>query len=56
VQDTAVMLRAMKYASMFNTRRAQHCQDNSLVKNGVMNAGYNSTVLGLPGWIPLARR
>lgn len=53
VQDTAVMLRAMKYASMFNTVVSQHCQDNSLVKNGVMNAGYNSTVLGLPGMDPL---
>ena len=53
VQDTAVMLRAMKYASMFNTVVSQHCQDNALVKNGVMNAGYNSTVLGLPGMDPL---
>ena len=53
VQDAAVMLRAMKYASMFNTVVSQHCQDNSLVKGGVMNAGYNSTVLGLPGMDPL---
>ncbi len=53
VQDTGVMLRAMKYASMFNTVVSQHCQDNALVKNGVMNAGYNSTVLGLPGMDPL---
>ena len=53
VQNAAVMLRAMKYASMFDTVVAQHCQDNALVKNGVMNAGYNSTVLGLPGMDPL---
>lgn len=53
VQDTAVMLRTMKYASMFNALVSQHCQDNALVKNGVMNAGYNSTVLGLPGMDPL---
>lgn len=53
VQNTAVMLRAMKYASMFDTVVAQHCQDNALVKNGVMNAGYHSTVLGLPGMDPL---
>ena len=53
VQDTAVMLRAMKYASMFDTLIAQHCQDNSLVGKGVMNSGYNSTVLGLPGMDPL---
>ncbi|MGD0784982.1 MAG: dihydroorotase [Sedimentisphaerales bacterium] len=55
VQNTAVMLRAMKYASMFkNIVISQHCQDNSLAGSGVMNAGYNSTVLGLPGIDPLA--
>lgn len=54
VQDAAVMLRAMKYASMFNLLVSQHCQDDSLAKNGVMNAGYNATVLGLPGMDPLA--
>ncbi|NLK41032.1 MAG: dihydroorotase [Planctomycetes bacterium] len=53
VQNTAVMLRAMKYASMFNTLVAQHCQDNTLIKDGVMNSGYHSTVLGLPGMDPL---
>lgn len=54
VQNAAVMLRAMKYASMFGRIVAQHCQDDSLARNGVMNAGYNSTVLGLPGIDPLA--
>lgn len=54
VQDAAVMLRAMKYASMFNLVVSQHCQDESLGRNGVMNAGYNATVLGLPGMDPLA--
>jgi len=54
VQDTAVMLRAMKYASMFNRVISQHCEDRSLAKDGVMNAGYNATVLGLPGMDPLA--
>lgn len=49
VQDASVMLRALKYASMFGKVVSQHCQDNSLAKNGVMNSGYNSTVLGLPG-------
>jgi dihydroorotase len=54
VQDTAVMLRALKYAAMFNTVIAQHCQDNSLGTAGVMSSGYNSTILGLPGIDPLA--
>ena len=54
VQDPSVMLRALKYAAMFNTVIAQHCQYDSLAKNGVMNSGYNSTVLGLPGLDSLA--
>jgi dihydroorotase len=54
VQDTAVMLRALKYAAMFDTVIAQHCQDDSLGTGGVMNSGYNSTILGLPGIDPLA--
>ena len=54
VQDASVMLRALKYAGMFNKVVTQHCQDNSLAKNGVMNSGYNSTVLGLPGIDSLA--
>ncbi|MFA5554813.1 MAG: dihydroorotase, partial [Phycisphaerae bacterium] len=49
VQDPAVMLKALKYAAMFDKVISQHCQDNNYCKNGVMNAGYNSTVLGLPG-------
>jgi dihydroorotase len=54
VQDTAVMLRALKYAAMLDTVIAQHCQDDSLGTGGVMNSGYNSTILGLPGIDPLA--
>lgn len=54
VQNSAVMLRAMKYAKMFDVVIAQHCQDNSFAANGVMNAGYQSTILGLPGMDALA--
>ncbi len=54
VQNSAVMLRAMKYARMFDVVIAQHCQDDSFAANGVMNAGYCSTVLGLPGMDALA--
>ena len=54
VQDTAVMLRALKYAKMFDMVVAQHCQDDSIAGKGVMNAGYCSTVLGLPGIDALA--
>ncbi len=49
VQNPAVMLRALKYAAMFDVVIAQHCQDDSFAGNGVMNAGFHSTILGLPG-------
>ncbi|MHC4482070.1 MAG: dihydroorotase, partial [Planctomycetota bacterium] len=54
VQDPAVMLRALKYAAMFDVVIAQHCQDNGFSGNGVMNSGYFSTILGLPGIDALA--
>jgi dihydroorotase len=54
VQNSAVMLRALKYAKMFDVVIAQHCQDNSFAGDGVMNAGYCSTILGLPGMDALA--
>jgi len=54
VQDPAVMLRALKYASMFDVVVAQHCQDDGFAADGVMNAGFHSTVLGLPGIDALA--
>jgi dihydroorotase len=54
VQDPAVMLRALKYAAMFDVVVAQHCQDEGFTGKGVMNSGYYSTILGLPGIDPLA--
>jgi len=54
VQDPAVMLRVLKYAAMFDKVIAQHCQDDSFTADGVMNAGYCATILGLPGMDKLA--
>jgi len=54
VQEPSVMLRALKYAGMFNMVVAQHCQDEGFAGDGVMNAGYYSTILGLPGIDALA--
>jgi dihydroorotase len=54
VQDPAVMLRALKYAKMFDVVISQHCQDNRIAGGGVMNSGYYSTILGLPGMDALA--
>jgi len=54
IQNPAVMLRALKYAGMLDVVIAQHCQDDNIAGNGVMNAGYCASVLGLPGMDPLA--
>ena len=54
VQNPSVMLRALKYAAMFDVVIAQHCQDDSFAGQGVMNAGFHSTILGLPGADALA--
>ena len=50
VQNNAVMRRAVEYARMVNLPVLDHCQDYDLVGNGVINEGYWSTLLGLPGW------
>ncbi len=39
-----------EYAKMFDLPVMDHCQDYSLVTDGVMHEGYWSTVLGLRGW------
>jgi dihydroorotase len=50
VQNHEVMRRAVEYARMFGLPVLDHCQDYSLVGNGVMHEGEWSLRLGLPGW------
>ena len=50
VQNNDMMRRALEYAKMFDLPVLDHCQDYSLVIDGVMREGYWSTVLGLRGW------
>jgi len=50
VQNHEVMRRAVEYARMFEMPVMDHCQDYSLVGNGVMHEGEWSLRLGLPGW------
>jgi len=50
VQNHEVMRRAVEYARMFNLPVMDHCQDYSLVGDGVMHEGEWSLRLGLPGW------
>ena len=50
VQNHEVMRRALEYARMFALPVLDHCQEYSLVGNGVMHEGEWSLRLGLPGW------
>jgi len=50
VQNHELMRRALEYAKMFDLPVMDHCQDYSLVTEGVMHEGRWSTSLGLQGW------
>src|SRR5256885_1215545 len=50
VQNHELMRRALEYANMFDLPVMDHCQDYSLVTDGVMHEGYWSMALGLRGW------
>ena len=50
VQDSGMMRRVMDYASQFGKVVMSHCQDESLVGEGQINEGAQSTKLGLAGW------
>ncbi len=49
IMDSSIMRLALEYAGMFNIPVISHCEDKYLSGEGVMNEGYVSTVLGLPG-------
>jgi dihydroorotase len=49
IKNSEVMRRALEYSRMFNKPIINHCEDTDLVRDGVMNEGYISTVLGLSG-------
>jgi dihydroorotase len=50
VQNNELMRRACEYAKMFDLPVMDHCQDYSLVTEGVMHEGYWSLALGLRSW------
>ncbi|HVV02414.1 MAG TPA: dihydroorotase [Verrucomicrobiae bacterium] len=50
IQNNDLMRRALEYARMFDLLVMDHCQDYSLVTDGVMHEGYWSLALGLRGW------
>lgn len=50
VQSNELMRRAVEYAAMFDLPVMDHCQDEALTEDGVMNEGEWSLKLGLRGW------
>ncbi len=49
IQNSLIMRRVMEYASMLGLPALVHCEDKTLVADGVMNEGICSTILGLRG-------
>jgi dihydroorotase len=49
VINSQIMRRVLEYAKMFKLTVISHCEDLNLSAEGVMNEGYNSTILGLRG-------
>jgi dihydroorotase len=49
IQNSLIMRRVMEYAAMLGLPALVHCEDKTLVADGVMNEGICSTVLGLRG-------
>lgn len=49
VKDASLMKKALEYAAMFDIMVISHCEEEALSEEGVMNEGYNSTILGLRG-------
>jgi dihydroorotase len=50
IQNNELMRRALEYARMFDLPVMDHCQDYSMVTDGVMHEGFWSATLGLRGW------
>lgn len=50
IQNHEMMRRALEYSTMFGLLVMDHCQDYSMVTDGVMHDGHVSTMLGLRGW------
>ncbi|MFC4409277.1 dihydroorotase [Chungangia koreensis] len=49
IQEAGMMYEAMKDAAEINMPIVAHCEDNSLIYNGVMHEGKRNHELGLPG-------
>lgn len=53
LKSPSLMKKALEYSSMFDITVISHCEDLDMADEGVMNEGYQSTIMGLKG-IPSA--
>ncbi len=49
IRSSFLMRCALEYCKKFNLTLISHCEDRDLCRGGVMDEGFNSTILGLPG-------
>lgn len=49
IMNSEVMRRVLEYSRMFDLVVISHCEDQHLSAGGLMNEGFNSTLLGLRG-------
>lgn len=49
VKDSQLMRKVLEYSLMFDICVISHCEDLDLTAEGVMNEGFNSTLLGMRG-------
>ncbi|MCX8063934.1 MAG: dihydroorotase [Candidatus Hydrogenedentes bacterium] len=49
IESSAILRHVLKYSAMIDLIYLAHCEDTSLSEGGVMNEGFYSTILGLPG-------
>ena len=54
VADAGVMAKALRTIAAYDSVFMQHCQEPTLTRGGVMNAGPLATKLGLGGWPAIA--
>jgi dihydroorotase len=54
VADAGVMAKALRAIAAYDSVFMQHCQEPTLTRGGVMNAGPLATKLGLGGWPSVA--
>jgi dihydroorotase len=49
ISNAELMRRIFEYSSMYNLPIIQHAEETTMTKNGLMNEGFVSTRLGMPG-------